>query len=237
MKLCRSMPLMFPQTARRALRRTLDWLTLAGGSILLVAVSWEIIGGDHRRFSHAYLAIQFVVCMLFLLDFAARWLTSERKGRFLARNLLFLLLSIPYLNLLAGVALPRTAALLLGIMPLARTFLALYLIVQWLVENRVRRLFTAYVLTVVLFTYIFALIFYDYEVMVNPKLDGFGNALWWAWMNVTTVGAEIFPVTAVGKVVCVLLPILGMMFFPVFTTYILTVFQHSYPKKERTEEK
>ena len=32
-------------------------------------------------------------------------------------------------------------------------------------------------------------------------------------MNVTTVGAAIFPVTAVGKVVCVLLPIVGMIFF------------------------
>ena len=39
-------------------------------------------------------------------------------------------------------------------------------------------------------------------------------------MNVTTVGAEIFPVTAVGKVVCVLLPSLGMMMFPIFTIYV-----------------
>ena len=70
------------------------------------------------------------------------------------------------------------------------------------------------------------LVFYDYEVLVNPKLHGFGNALWWAWMNVTTVGAEIFPVTAVGKVFCVLLPSLGMMFFPIFTTYVLQEYTH-----------
>ena len=66
--------------------------------------------------------------------------------------------------------------------------------------------------------------------MVNPKLDGFGNALWWAWMNVTTVGAEIFPVTTIGKIVCVLLPILGMMLFPIFTTYILTIYQNPQKK-------
>ena len=36
-------------------------------------------------------------------------------------------------------------------------------------------------------------------------------------MNVTTVGAAIFPVTAVGKVVCVLLPIVGINFFTNFT--------------------
>ena len=73
----------------------------------------------------------------------------------------------------------------------------------------------------VVFTYISALVFYDYEALANPKLHGFGNALWWAWMNVTTVGAEIFPVTVIGKSFCVLLPSLGMMFFPIFTTYVL----------------
>lgn len=101
------------------------------------------------------------------------------------------------------------------------------IIVRWLVsENRMRRLFFAYIFTVVIFTYISGLVFYDYEVLVNPKLHGFGNALWWAWMNVTTVGAEIFPVTAVGKVFCVLLPSLGMMFFPIFTTYVLQEYTH-----------
>ena len=88
---------------------------------------------------------------------------------------------------------------LVGLIPLLRAFLAMVIIVRWLVsENRMRRLFFAYIFTVVIFTYISGLVFYDYEVLVNPKLHGFGNALWWAWMNVTTVGAEIFPVTAVG---------------------------------------
>ena len=64
---------------------------------------------------------------------------------------------------------------------------------------------------------------------VNDKLHGFGNALWWAWMNVTTVGAEIFAVTAIGKVITILLPTLGMMMFPIFTTYILQEYTH---KKE-----
>ncbi|MDE5963578.1 MAG: two pore domain potassium channel family protein, partial [Alistipes sp.] len=86
---------------------------------------------------------------------------------------------------------------------------------------RMDRIFWAYIFTVVVFTYLSALVFFDYEAGVNTKLVGFGNALWWAWMNVTTVGAEIFAVTAIGKVVTVLLPSLGMMFFPIFTTYIL----------------
>ena len=69
-----------------------------------------------------------------------------------------------------------------------------------------------------------ALIFYDYEVGLNARLQGFGNALWWAWMNVTTVGAAIFPVTAIGKILAVILPSLGMMFFPIFTIYVTDLY-------------
>jgi voltage-gated potassium channel len=43
-------------------------------------------------------------------------------------------------------------------------------------------------------------------------------------MNVTTVGAAIFPVTAIGKVLAVLLPSLGMMFFPIFTIYVTNLY-------------
>ena len=141
--------------------------------------------------------------------------------------------SIPYLNILAwsGADLPRYWAMLIGVMPLMRAFLALYVVVQWLVDNKIRRLFTAYIFTVVVFTYISALVFYDYEILVNDKLHGFGNALWWAWMNVTTVGAEIFAVTAIGKVITILLPTLGMMMFPIFTVYITNLIHASVDPK------
>ena len=172
------------QSARAGIRDALGVVKLIAGLVLLVALSWEIIAGDHVHVSRTYLAIQCV-------DMTHDW------------------------------------GVLVGLIPLLRAFLAMVIIVRWLVsENRMRRLFFAYIFTVVIFTYISGLVFYDYEVLVNPKLHGFGNALWWAWMNVTTVGAEIFPVTAVGKVFCVLLPSLGMMFFPIFTTYVLQEYTH-----------
>ncbi len=51
-------------------------------------------------------------------------------------------------------------------------------------------------------------------------------------MNVTTVGAAIFPVTAIGKVVCVLLPMLGMAMFPIFTVYVTDLYNIHVRKKE-----
>lgn len=222
------------ETSRHALRRALDILTLAGGIVLLIAVSWEIILGNHHNYSHWYMAVQFMVCVFFLLDFFVRWAADENRSRFFIRNLWFFLISVPYLNIFGWADLPRDLAMLIGIMPLVRAFLAIYVVVRWLVATKVQQLLTAYMFTVILLTYISALVFFDFEVLVNKDVHGFGDALWWACMNVTTVGAEIFPVTAVGKVICVVLPILGMMMFPIFTTYILSFYQD---KKGANEKK
>lgn len=201
---------------------SLHILALVAGVVLLVAMSMEILTGDHRHFSQTYLWVQFAVCMVFLADFFIHMIQSDRPGRFLVHNLLFLLLSIPYLNLIDWFSLHLSHGwgMLIGLVPMLRSFLALYLIVAWLANNRFNQLLTAYLFSVLVFTYLASLIFYDYEILVNPHLNDYGNALWWAWMNVTTVGAAIFPVTVVGKVVCVLLPIVGMIFFPIFTVYI-----------------
>lgn len=199
-------------------------LKLLAGVVLLVALSWEILAGDHVHLSRSYLTVQFFVCVIFLYDFLVHLLQADRKLHFFVRHLFYLLISIPYLTLISwtGVRMTHDWGILVGLVPMLRAFLAMFIIVRWMaLRNRMQWLFAAYLFTVVVFTYLSALVFYDYEALVNPKLEGFGNALWWAWMNVTTVGAAIFPVTAVGKVVCVLLPSLGMMFFPIFTTYIL----------------
>ena len=207
--------------------RSLEIIKLLAGIVLLVALSWEIITSDHVHFSPLYLWIQFLVCLVFLADFFIRWRLAEpgSRRRFFWTHLPYLLLAIPWLNLVdwCGVTPTHDWGLLVGLIPMLRAYLAMGIIVEWFVRrhDRLGYLFWAYIFTVALFTYLSALVFYDYEAGVNPRLAGFGNALWWAWMNVTTVGAELFAVTGVGKIVTVLLPSLGMMFFPIFTTYIL----------------
>ena len=202
--------------------RVLSLITLVASLVLLVAVSIEIISGDNLHFSAAYMNLQLLICMVFLLDLVLRGSTVEHQGRFWLCHIPWLLLSIPWLNIAqwCGWDGERSLEMLFATMPVWRSFLALYVLVYWLVRgHRAHKLLWAYLLTVSLFTYLSALIFYDYEIAVNPHLKGFGNALWWAWMNVTTVGASIFPVT----------PMLGMAMFPIFTVYITTLY--AKPKK------
>lgn len=217
------------------LRNTLGILKVIAGIVLLIAISWEVTAENHYTVTDPYLIIQFVVCLIFLCDFFVRWSLAEHPAHFFGHNLLFLLLSIPWLNILdwSGITLDHNWAMLVGLIPMLRAFLAMVIVVRWLVDgNKMSRLFWAYIFTVVVFTYISALVFYEYEVPINPHLHGFGNAVWWAWMNVTTVGAQIFAVTTIGKIVTVLLPSLGMMFFPIFTTYVLDI----YSEKKHSDD-
>lgn len=62
-------------------------------------------------------------------------------------------------------------------------------------------------------------------------MTGYGDALWWAFMDVTTVGSNIIAVTVTGRVLSVLLAALGMMMFPIFTVYVTSLIQ----KKEQRE--
>lgn len=206
--------------------KILNVLSLLAGASLLVAVSWEILLGDPRHYSTDYLLLQGIVCVVFLADFFARMWMADHSWRFFFRNLYFFLLSVPYLNIVdwMGIELSHAEAMLMGLVPLLRALLGLYVLFTWIINNRVTRLLTSYVLSMLVFTYFAALIFYDYEIEVNPALHDFGDAIWWASMNLTTVGADIFAVTAVGKILTVLLPTLGMMMFPIFTVYVTQIY-------------
>ena len=202
-------------------------INLLAGVSLLVGISIEVLMGDHQSYSSWYMWLQLVVCIIFMIDFAvAMFAFKGKSNKWFLLNLLFFIISIPYLNILDWfhVVTHRGVAVVVAALPLLRSFVAMGIVVWWFIASRVSRIFAAYLFTVVCFTYLAALIFYDYEILVNDKLHGFGNAFWWAWMNTTTVGAAIFPVTAIGKILAVLLPSLGMMFFPVFTIYITNIY-------------
>ena len=68
---------------------------------------------------------------------------------------------------------------------------------------------------------------------VNPLVHSYGDALWWAFMDVTTVGSNIIAVTVTGRVLSVLLAALGMMMFPIFTVYITNLIQQSNKRKKQ----
>ena len=94
------------------------------------------------------------------------------------------------------------------------------IVLGYLSSNPVSSLFLSYLSIIVLVTYFCSLIFYQRENGVNPEVGTYWTALWWSAMNMTTVGCNISPVTVAGKIIAVILPMCGMIIFPLFTVYL-----------------
>lgn len=85
--------------------------------------------------------------------------------------------------------------------------------------------------------YFASLIFFVLEHKVNPMVTDYWSALWWAFMDVTTVGSNIYAVTPTGKILSVVLAALGMMMFPIFTVYVTSLVQQANKRKQEYYEK
>lgn len=213
-------------------------VNLIAAIAIMVGLSVEVLTGNHRTYSEWYLLLQLGVCIIYIIDFVWVLMARHTSRADVWYNFLLLIISIPYLNIFAWMHYnpDRWLSVAVAALPIIRSFVAMCMVLRWLLVGKVVRIFGQYVFTVLGFTYLSALIFYDYEIGVNPELSGFGNAVWWASMNMTTVGAAIFPVTAVGKVLAALLPALGMMFFPIFTIYVTDIYNVNHNDKSSSSK-
>lgn len=216
----------YPKLQKKDMRNKIDALAVVGSIILLIALSFEIIVSNHTNFTPYYIIVEGVVCFCYISKFFIDMKNALHHSRFFWHRFPILLLSIPYLAIfmLCGATINRETALSLGLLPVVRAIISFYrLFVRLVTAQSIDKILLAYLMVTVLFTYIAALIFYDVEYHLNENLHGLGNAIWWAWMSLTTVGAELYPVTTLGKVLSVMLPLVGMMLLPLFTSYIIAL--------------
>ena len=193
--------------------------------ILIVYISYDTFKDIPFLQNKNYMQFQLWVCIIFLLDFFIELFLAEKKWRFFKRNFFFFFVSIPYLNIINEFNIQFTHEQLYFIrfIPLIRGAFALAVVVGYVSNNKISSLFASYLAIMVSVVYFASLIFYEKEFPVNPAVKDYGDALWWACMNVTTLGAPITPVTVTGKALCVGLGGLGMMMFPLFTVYITNI--------------
>ena len=114
----------------------------------------------------------------------------------------------------------------------AKGMTTLAIVVGWLSGSKASGLFTSYITMLMATVYFASLIFFVLEHKVNPMVTDYWSALWWAFMDVTTVGSNIYAVTPTGKILSVVLAALGMMMFPIFTVYVTSLVQQANKRKE-----
>lgn len=165
--------------------------------------------------------------MFFLFVFFIELLNADKKWKFLATHMIFFTISIPYLNIIDyyKIDLSEEAKYFIRFIPLVRGGYALALIVGRFTKSKATSIFVSYLTMLLANVYFSSLLFFAIESNVNPAVTSYSDSLWWAFMNVTTVGSNIYAVTTIGRVTTVVLAALGMMMFPVFTVYVTSLIQ------------
>ena len=218
---------------KRGIYGVLHVIILLLSLFLIVVISVDTFKNIPFMTQGSYLKIQFWICMFFIADFVLEFFLSKRKLYYLQTHFIFLIVSIPYLNIISyyGIEFSPEITYFLRFIPLARSGYALAIVVGWLSSNKASGLFVSYLAMLLATVYFSSLIFFVIEHKVNPQVTGYDDALWWAFMDVTTVGSNIYAVTPTGRILSVLLAALGMMMFPIFTVYVTSLVQNANKRK------
>lgn len=205
---------------------TVEWImhtiVLILSILLIVYISYDTFRSENFLANHAYMTFQFWVCVVFVADFFIELIFARHRWQYVRHRFLFLFISIPYLNIVSAldIHLSPEALYFVRFIPLARGALALSIVFGYFSKNAITSFFMSYIVIMVMIVYFCSLIFYQCEQGVNPQVDTYWTALWWAAMNMSTVGCYINPMTIEGRIVAVILPISGMIIFPLFTVYL-----------------
>ena len=212
----------------KVLEKTLNGLVLLGSMAIIVVASIELLDGNNALSETFILKFHLWICSLFLADFFVRWYSNGWTAHFFKSNLFFLLVSIPYLNIVYGLStsISHSTWILLRLIPLARGIYGVSLIVGWMTRSKITNLLVTYLTILFTTIYFCSIVFYYVEHGVNPPVKTYWDAFDWALMNVTTVGSNIFGVTKIRQSLAVVLAAAGMIFFPIFTAYVTTKFQN-----------
>ena len=207
---------------KKYIKRILYILVLGLSLGLIVYISIDTFTGVNFLENKNYMTFQLWVCIVFMIDFFVELFLAEDKLKYVRHRWFFLLLSIPYLNIinLWHVEFSAGALYFIRFIPLARGALALAIVIGYMTDNALSSLLLSYISITLSVIYFGSLIFFELEAPVNNMVPNYGAALWWAFMDATTIGSNIYPVTIVGKILAVILAGMGMMMFPLFTVYI-----------------
>ena len=222
-----------PRT-RKVILDTLHAVILILSVALIAFISYDTFNNIPFLDNSVYMTFQFFVCVVFIADFFIElWLTPRgSKGGYLKGRWFFLLMSVPLLNIVDAwqIQLSADALYFARFLPLARGALALAIVLNYIASNRITGIFVSYLSIMLLTVYFAGLIFYEREEPVNPGVTSYWDAFWWCSLEATTLGSSLNPMTLAGKLLAVVLSLMGIVMFPLFTVYLSSLILKSRSK-------
>lgn len=162
-----------------------------------------------------------VICAVFLYDFFSRYVKAEKKWEFIRINWIDFVSSIPYFGILRIGRLAR----IIRILRIVRTAKFLFRIInRKSASSTFKNLLIIYVILLILLSFSF----YHFEHLENVHINSIWDSIWWNTITSLSLGflQDIAPISLQGKILSVVLIIMGMVLFgamiSLFTDYFIS---------------
>lgn len=155
-----------------------------------------------------------LIWVVFVIDYITRLILSEKKWSYIKSHPFELIAIIPFDSIFRAARFVRIFRVirLLGIG--SRFFKPVYNVLQ---TNGLDKL--------LIITMIMLFVIPIPVILVEPEINTFPDALWWAIVTTTTVGyGDISPTTGIGRFLAVVLMLVGIGIIGTFTSAITSYF-------------
>jgi voltage-gated potassium channel len=169
------------------------------------------------------------ICLVFFIDFIVRFRKARNKLQFMKWGWIDLVSSVPTLDFMRAGRLLR----LIRLIRIIRAFRSTKHIIQHIFKNKVKGTLTSVALIAVLVLLFSSIAILQFEVAPDSNIKTAGDAVWWSYVTITTVGyGDKYPVTTEGRVVAAVLMTVGVGLFGTFTAYVSSWFVKDTSKQE-----
>ena len=204
--------------------RRLEWIVAA---LALLVIPALVIESRAERPDVRLIGttINWIVWLAFCVEFAVRW-AADRTWAYLRRawfDLLLIIVTPPFgvPDAIQSVRSIRVLRLLRLVRALAVGAIGFRLAREHFGKRNFHYIVSLACATV----FLGAVSVYTVEAGQNTAIRSFGDALWWAVVTATTVGyGDVSPVTTEGRVIAVLLMLVGIGVIGVFTATVASLF-------------
>lgn len=174
------------------------------------------------------------ICLVFLYDFSIRFYRAENKLKFMRWGWIDLLSSIPTLEYFrAGRALR-----LVRLLRILRAYRSTKHLVEHIFQSRTQGAFSTVMIVAIIMLIFSSIAILQVETDPNSNIKNAEDALWWAFVTITTVGyGDKFPVTTEGRVIAIALMMVGVGLFGTYSGFIASWFMDATKKKQDEEDK
>lgn len=212
----------------RRIGKLFSGLMVLVAMLLLLQWQWYLL----REISnYTNFIISWVVFIFFVITYVIELLLVEDRWRFIGQNW-----SLP-LIILAGVPILLEYKILSQPLAALRPILAIYILfpsiktlISFFLDGNLRTTLLGAAVVVVIFGVLVA--------GVDPGVKTAWDGMWWAVATVSTIGyGDVVPTSALGRVLGVLLVILGLAIFVIITANILAFTLKKETRKIAKEEK